>query len=133
MVVSWALAARGTLTKKKNQDAEIVASGVFVGYFIYTSVSLISYCFATNDHKHSFTDVLMNIIGTMMWLATGATALHYWSGYLSEYKFTATASERQVGLAMGSLCVLSGAAYLLDSVLRVIHIIRTHQNKEDDD
>ncbi|XP_065162889.1 protein snakeskin [Atheta coriaria] len=121
------------LNEEKNPDAEIVASGVFVGYFIYTTVSLISYCFSTNDHKHSFTDILMNIIGTMMWLATGATALHYWTGYLSEYKFTATASERQVGLALGSLCVISGATYLLDSVLSVIHVIRSHQAKEEDD
>lgn len=39
------------LNEEKNPDAEIVASGVFVGYFIYTAVSLISLCFASGDHK----------------------------------------------------------------------------------
>ncbi|XP_017768353.1 PREDICTED: uncharacterized protein LOC108556662 [Nicrophorus vespilloides] len=113
------------LNEEKNADAEIVASGVFVGFFIYTAVSLISFCFSTSDHKHTFTDILMNIIGIFMWLATGATALHYWHGYQSEYKYIHVASERQVGLAMGSLCVLNGACYLLDTVLAVYHFIRT--------
>lgn len=39
------------LNEEKNPDAEIVASGVFVGYCIYTIVSLISLCFASGDHK----------------------------------------------------------------------------------
>lgn len=39
------------LNEEKNPDAEIVASGVFVGYFIYTAVSMISLCFASADHK----------------------------------------------------------------------------------
>lgn len=39
------------LNEEKNPDAEIVASGIFVGYFIYTTVSLISLCFAAGDHK----------------------------------------------------------------------------------
>lgn len=39
------------LNEDKNPDAEIVASGVFVGFFIYTSVVLISYCFGNTDHK----------------------------------------------------------------------------------
>jgi len=111
------------LNEEKNADAEIVASGVFVGSFIYTAVSLIGYIFAVGDHKHTFTDVIMNIINTFMWLAVGATALHYWHGYQSEYKYLHVSSERQVGLALGSLCVFSGALYLLDSVCAVIHLI----------
>lgn len=39
------------LNEEKNPDAEIIASGVFVGFFIYTSVILISYCFGTMEHK----------------------------------------------------------------------------------
>lgn len=39
------------LNEDKNPDAEIVASGVFVGFFIYTSVVLISYCFGTTEQK----------------------------------------------------------------------------------
>jgi len=112
------------LNEEKNPDAEIVASGVFVGYFIYTSVSIISLCFGSGDHKTSFTDIWMNIIGVFLWVAVGATALHYWSGYLLEHKYQHVSSEREVGLALGSLCVLNGAAYLIDSVLSVIFVIK---------
>ncbi|CAH1115948.1 unnamed protein product [Phaedon cochleariae] len=112
------------LNEEKNPDAEIVASGVFVGYCIYTVVTLISLCFASGDHKNTFTDVLMNIIGVIMWVAVGATALHYWHGYLGEHKYTHVDSERQVGLALGAMCILNGAAYLVDSVLSVIFLLK---------
>ncbi|KAG5895926.1 hypothetical protein JTB14_016330 [Gonioctena quinquepunctata] len=112
------------LNEEKNPDAEIVASGVFVGYMIYTLVTLISLCFASGDHKNNFTDVLMNIVGVFLWIAVGATALHYWHGYLAEHKYVHVDSERSVGLAVGSLCVLNGAAYLIDSVLSVIFILK---------
>lgn len=39
------------LNEDKNPDAEMVASGVLVGFFIYTSVVLISYCFGSMYHK----------------------------------------------------------------------------------
>ncbi|XP_060523274.1 protein snakeskin [Cylas formicarius] len=113
------------LNEEKNPDAEIVASGVMVGYFIYTTVSLISLCFASGDHKNTFTDILMNFIGMFLWIAVGATALHYWHGYLAEHKYTYVDSERQVGLAVGALCVINGAAYLVDGVLSVIFLIKS--------
>ncbi|XP_018580331.1 protein snakeskin [Anoplophora glabripennis] len=113
------------LNEEKNPDVEIVASGVFVGYIIYTLVALIALCFASGDHKTTFTDILMNIIGVFMWVAVGATALHYWHGYLFEHKYQMVDSEREVGLAMGSLCIINGAAYLIDSVLGIIFLIKT--------
>jgi len=39
------------LNEEKNPDAEIVASGIFVGFFIYTVVILISYGFGSNHQK----------------------------------------------------------------------------------
>lgn len=39
------------LNEEKSPDAEIVASGVFVGFFIYTAVQLITYLFGTTAHK----------------------------------------------------------------------------------
>lgn len=39
------------LNEEKNPDAEIVASGVFVGYFIYTGVQLVGFCFGTTEGK----------------------------------------------------------------------------------
>ncbi|XP_066153409.1 protein snakeskin isoform X1 [Euwallacea fornicatus] len=112
------------MAENKNADAEIFASGVFIGYLIYTFVSLVALCFAAGDHKNTFTDILMNIVGLFLWIAVGATALHYWHGYLSEHKYTYVNSERQVGLALGSLCVLNGAVYLVDSVISVIFLIK---------
>lgn len=41
------------LNEDKSPDAEIVASGVFVGFFIYTSVVLMTYCFGSTEHKKS--------------------------------------------------------------------------------
>lgn len=39
------------LNEEKSPDAEIVASGVIVGFMIYTSVQLITYAFGTTAHK----------------------------------------------------------------------------------
>lgn len=39
------------LNEEKNPDAEIIASGVFIGFFIYTIVILISYGFGSNHQK----------------------------------------------------------------------------------
>ncbi|XP_018333785.1 protein snakeskin [Agrilus planipennis] len=112
------------LNEEKNPDVEIVASGVFVGYMIYTAVTIISFCFASADHKYTFTDLLMNAVGVFMWTAVGATALHYWIGYQNEHRFIHVSSERQVGIALGALCIISGAVYLLDTVLSGIHFVR---------
>lgn len=39
------------LNEDKSPDVEIIASGVFVGFFIYTGVVLVSYAFGTLEHK----------------------------------------------------------------------------------
>uniref|UniRef100_A0A6M2DHE4 Putative ryanodine receptor-like protein phlebotomus papatasi n=1 Tax=Xenopsylla cheopis TaxID=163159 RepID=A0A6M2DHE4_XENCH len=109
------------LNEEKNADVEIVASGVFVGFFLYTSVQLMTFCFGTTKHKRELSDIIMNIVGTFMWLAVGGTGLHYWNGYMNEHHNQQITSEREVGLALGSLCVLSGACYLLDTVLAFVH------------
>lgn len=46
------------LNEEKNADAEIIASGVFVGFFVYTSVQLIAYLFGTTKHKRFVYDIL---------------------------------------------------------------------------
>ncbi|XP_078033962.1 smooth septate junction protein snakeskin [Augochlora pura] len=112
------------LNEDKSPDAEIVASGVLVGFFIYTSVVLITYCFGTSYHKRTLVEILMNFVGTFMFIAVGGTALHYWHGYLPEHKFDTIVQERQVGLAVGSLCVIEGAAYLVDLILSVLHFLK---------
>ena len=71
-----------------------------------------------------FQEIIMNFVGCFMWIAVGGTALHYWHGYQSEHKYTTFSSEREVGLAVGSLCVLAGAVYLLDTVLSFLHFSR---------
>lgn len=39
------------LNEEKSADAEIIASGVFVGFFVYTGVHLLAYLFGTTAHK----------------------------------------------------------------------------------
>jgi len=66
----------------------------------------------------------MNFIGTFMFIAVGGTALHYWSGYQTERKYQSMAQEKQIGLALGSLSIVSGAIYLLDTVLSFLHFAK---------
>lgn len=66
----------------------------------------------------------MNVVGTFMWVAVGGTALHYWHGYMPDHDFLHVATERQVGLAMGALCIISGALYLVDTVLAFVHFAK---------
>lgn len=39
------------LNEEKNADAEIIASGVFVGFFVYTGVQILAFLFGTTAHK----------------------------------------------------------------------------------
>ncbi|KPI93101.1 hypothetical protein RR46_14322 [Papilio xuthus] len=105
------------LNEEKNPDAEIVASGVIVGYLIYTLVQVVTFLFGTTEHKRALGDIVMNFVGVFLWIAVGAVALHYWGGYQGEHQFQFVFAERQVGLAVGALCVIQGAVYLLDTCL----------------
>ena len=84
------------MNEEKSPDAEIIASGVFVGYFIYTSVQLIAFMFGTTKHKRELSDTIMNVVGVLLWMGVGGMALHYWTGYLPEHDFANVATERIV-------------------------------------
>ncbi|XP_072931732.1 protein snakeskin [Epargyreus clarus] len=112
------------LNEEKNPDAEIVASGVIVGYLIYTLVQVVTYLFGTTEHKRAMSEIVMNFVGVFLWIAVGAVALHYWGGYQGEHQFQFVFAEKQVGLAVGALCVIQGAVYLLDTALSVIHFTK---------
>ena len=66
----------------------------------------------------------MNFVGTVMFIAVGGVALHYWTGYQSESKYIYVSSEKQVGITVGCLCLVTGAIYLVDTVLSFIHFAR---------
>lgn len=68
----------------------------------------------------------MNIFGTVLFIAIGGIALHYWIGYQPEHKFKVVTSEKGIGITVGILCVISGAIYLMDSVLSCIHFFREY-------
>ncbi|KAK2585073.1 hypothetical protein KPH14_008588 [Odynerus spinipes] len=122
------IGGKWNLNEDKNPDVEIVGSGVFVGFFLYTGVVLITFCFGTTDHKRSLVDIIMNFLGLCMFLAVGGTALHYWHGYQPEHKYEYVVPEREVGLALGSLCILEGVMYLLDLLLSVRHLTKDEFN-----
>lgn len=86
------------LNEEKSPDAEIIASGVYVGFLIYTSVQLFTYLFGTTKHKRELSDTIMNVVGVLLWLGVAGTALHYWHGYQAPHDYTAAASERMVSL-----------------------------------
>ncbi|XP_015603013.1 protein snakeskin [Cephus cinctus] len=112
------------LNESKNPDAEIVASGIFVGFFIYTSVVLITYCFGDMNHKKTLQEIIMNFVGMIMFTAVGATALHYWHGYQNDHDFIHVTTERQVGIAVGALCTFEAAIYLFDLVLSFLQFAK---------
>lgn len=85
------------LNEEKSPDAEIVASGILVGYFIYTSVQVIAYFFREDKEHRELSDTIMNVVGVLLWVGVGATALHYWVGYMPDYDMLVVTSERTVG------------------------------------
>lgn len=84
------------MNEEKSPDAEIVASGILVGYFIYTSVQLIAYFFREDKEHRELSDTIMNVVGVLLWVGVGATALHYWVGYVPDYDMLVVTSERTV-------------------------------------
>lgn len=84
------------LNEEKSPDAEIIASGVYVGYLIYTTVQMFTFFFGTTKHKRELSDTIMNVVGVLLWLGVAGTCLHYWHGYQAEHDFSTVASERMV-------------------------------------
>lgn len=41
-------------------------------------------------------DTIMNVVGSLMWLAVGGTALHYWQGYMAAYDQVVVVQEQVV-------------------------------------
>ncbi|XP_037938983.1 protein snakeskin [Teleopsis dalmanni] len=109
------------LNEEKSAGCEIVASGVIVGYLVYTCVHTVAFFFGTTKHNRELSDTIMNVVGTCLWIFVGGVALHYWNGYMSDEDFLYVNSERQVGIALGALCVIEGALYLGDTVVACIH------------
>ena len=85
-----------SLNEEKSPDGEIIASGILVGYFIYTSVQLIAYFFREDKQHRELSDTIMNVVGVILWLGVGVTALHYWIGYWPDYDALVITSERTV-------------------------------------
>jgi len=113
------------LNEEKTAESEIIASGILVGFFIYTAVSLVAFLFGPTDYfKRGVSDTIMNCIGAFMWIAIGGTALHYWHAYVSERDYPEFTGERAVGLAMGSMCVFTSILYIADTVVALFHSTR---------
>lgn len=56
------------LNEEKNPDAEIVASGVIVGYLIYTLVQVVTFLFGTTEHKRLVLPVILIYFSTALHL-----------------------------------------------------------------
>lgn len=59
----------------------------------------------------------MNVIGVFLWLGVAGSALHYWHSVKDEWKFREIGSERDAGLALGSICVFNGVLHIIDAAL----------------
>lgn len=40
----------------------------------------------------------MNVVGAFMWVSVGATALHYWQGYMADHDHQSVVRERTVSI-----------------------------------
>lgn len=40
----------------------------------------------------------MNVVGAFMWVSVGATALHYWQGYMADHDQLVVVRERTVSI-----------------------------------
>lgn len=81
------------LNEEKSPDSEIIASGIFVGFILYTAVMLISYIFGNSKQKKGLSDTIMNVIGVWCWLGIAGTALHYWVSHEPEFDMMFAVSE----------------------------------------
>jgi len=100
----------------KNHDAEALACGVFIGFMIYNLASLLSTCFDSTSVNKSITESMMNFVGAILWLTTGAVVLQFWLRFIPSNHFTET-NPSAAGIAMGVLSVINAAIYLADTGL----------------
>jgi len=100
----------------KNHDAEALACGVYIGFMIYNLASILSTCFNSTSLNVSVTESLMNFVGAILWLTTGAVVLQFWLRFIPSNHFTET-NPSAAGIAMGVLSVINAAVYLADTAL----------------
>lgn len=49
-----------------------------------------------SDSNRELSDTIMNVVGAFMWVSVGATALHYWQGYMADHDQVTVVQERTV-------------------------------------
>lgn len=60
------------------------------------------------SHLHrELSDTIMNVVGAFMWVSVGATALHYWQGYMADHDQLVVVHERTVSRRMHRFSTIS--------------------------
>lgn len=54
------------------------------------------YSFKFGKLNSELSDTIMNVVGVFMWISVGATALHYWQGYMPDHDQLTVNTERTV-------------------------------------
>ena len=62
-------------------------------------------------------EILMNFVGTLMWLIVGAIVLGYWIIYDPTNHFNNSGIPRVCGIIMGMLSLVNALVYLLETYL----------------
>lgn len=68
------------------KDAYSSSDSIFVVFFFTLSIYSI----------RELSDTIMNVVGAFLWVSVGATALHYWSGYMTDHDQLVVVHERTV-------------------------------------
>lgn len=53
---------------------------------------------STHINNRELSDTIMNVVGAFMWVSVGATALHYWQGYMADHDQLVVVHERTVSI-----------------------------------
>lgn len=115
------------MNEEMSQTAEIIASGVIVGYLIYSSCHIFGYLFGPSKHKRELSDTIMVVFGFLLWTGVAGTSLHYWHGYPRE--FDEYAPHVVLGLLMSYMMVVVAILYLVDAILAFMHYAKNENSK----
>lgn len=58
-----------------------------------------SFSFLWCNQNRELSDTIMNVVGAFLWVSVGATAIHYWQGYMADHDQIVVVPERTVSRA----------------------------------
>uniref|UniRef100_A0A0K2V9W8 MARVEL domain-containing protein n=1 Tax=Lepeophtheirus salmonis TaxID=72036 RepID=A0A0K2V9W8_LEPSM len=90
-------------------DMKFIGIGTIVGYSIIVPCVLLTYMLGSNM---SILELFINLIGSILFIVIGAIVIQTYSGCRRR-------GQCNDGLALGSLCIVSGVLFLIDFLFAI--------------